>query len=237
MNFSKHLDYQIFIAKDCTRNPRRKLSPKRNGEIGKSHGWRAFEFIRANEGLTVAEYHEASSQFNREGNKAYRHLKHDFERGRMYLQHPKTDKIIWHSSVTASQIWSDEDLEVTADPDELAKRVRNLRKRALSVKPVGQSQPRKMQSTTTSYYRDPHVKAWVLENAKGICELCNADAPFIDKKGFPFLEVHHVHTLKNGGSDTIENAVALCPNCHRRCHHAADKQKANDALSRVVKKR
>lgn len=29
------------------------------------------------------------------------------------------------------------------------------------------------------------------------------------------IEVHHVDPKENGGSDEIENLVALCPNCHR----------------------
>ena len=36
--------------------------------------------------------------------------------------------------------------------------------------------------------------------------------------GSPFLEVHHVDYMANGGSDTIDNVVALCPNCHRKMH-------------------
>ncbi len=32
------------------------------------------------------------------------------------------------------------------------------------------------------------------------------------------LEVHHVIRLADGGSDTINNSVALCPNCHRELH-------------------
>ena len=69
----------------------------------------------------------------------------------------------------------------------------------------------------------PHVRAWVLENAKGVCEGCRQPAPFADAKGRPFLEVHHVRHLARRGSDRISNAVALCPNCHRLCHIADDK--------------
>ena len=62
----------------------------------------------------------------------------------------------------------------------------------------------------------------MLEEAKGGCELCNSDAPFRDTNGFPFLEVHHVHPLGKNGADVTENAVALCPNCHKTCHHSAE---------------
>lgn len=43
-------------------------------------------------------------------------------------------------------------------------------------------------------------------------------APFSDKNGQPYLESHHIEWLSNGGEDTIENTVALCPNCHRKIH-------------------
>ena len=34
-----------------------------------------------------------------------------------------------------------------------------------------------------------------------------------------FLEVHHIKWLSNGGEDSVENALALCPNCHRQAHY------------------
>ena len=73
-------------------------------------------------------------------------------------------------------------------------------------------------ATTTSYQRDPNVVNYTLKRANGICELCEQPAPFKKKNGDPYLEVHHVVQLANDGDDTIENAVALCPNCHRKMH-------------------
>lgn len=49
-------------------------------------------------------------------------------------------------------------------------------------------------------------------------ELCENPAPFEDKQGIPYLEVHHIVWLANDGPDTIDNVAALCPNCHRRMH-------------------
>ncbi|MEE7094460.1 HNH endonuclease, partial [Escherichia coli O10] len=37
--------------------------------------------------------------------------------------------------------------------------------------------------------------------------------------GTPFLEVHHIEWLSKGGEDSVENAIALCPNCHRQAHY------------------
>ncbi|MCK8607261.1 HNH endonuclease [Apilactobacillus ozensis] len=54
--------------------------------------------------------------------------------------------------------------------------------------------------------------------AHGKCQLCNKNAPFCEKDGTPFLEVHHIQWLSKGGPDTIDNVIAICPNCHRRMH-------------------
>jgi 5-methylcytosine-specific restriction enzyme A len=70
------------------------------------------------------------------------------------------------------------------------------------------------------FVRNADVVAEVLERAGGICECCNNPAPFLAaKNNRPYLEVHHKKTLASGGEDTVENAEALCPNCHRRAHH------------------
>ncbi|MBS5788180.1 MAG: HNH endonuclease [Clostridioides difficile] len=34
----------------------------------------------------------------------------------------------------------------------------------------------------------------------------------------PYLEVHNIIWLSNGGNDDIDNTVALCPNCHKKMH-------------------
>lgn len=86
--------------------------------------------------------------------------------------------------------------------------------------PVGSSNPERREVTATIYARDAQVVAWVLQRAGGFCEGCTEPAPFITASGRPFLEVHHVVPLSAEGPDTPENAVALCPNCHRKVHHA-----------------
>jgi len=83
--------------------------------------------------------------------------------------------------------------------------------------------PNKQTKETTSFNRDPKVAAWVLKNSGGICESCNNPAPFTKLDGNFYLEVHHLIRLADGGSDTITNAVAVCPNCHRRLHYADDR--------------
>jgi 5-methylcytosine-specific restriction enzyme A len=75
-----------------------------------------------------------------------------------------------------------------------------------------------VQTTTKTYYRNPYVVEYVRRRSNGICELCDSTGPFIIGDGLPFLEVHHVKWLAEGGDDTVENTVALCPNCHRKMH-------------------
>ena len=77
-----------------------------------------------------------------------------------------------------------------------------------------------MTITTVVFRRNADVVAEVLLRASGICESCGNAAPFFKKKdSTPYLEVHHELPLSKGGDDTIENAIALCPNCHRERHY------------------
>ncbi|MFN0199807.1 MAG: HNH endonuclease [Planctomycetaceae bacterium] len=80
--------------------------------------------------------------------------------------------------------------------------------------------PRRITIMATIFDRNPDVVAYVLDRAKGICEQCRNPAPFLKRKDKkPYLEVHHRTPLADGGEDTIKNAVALCPNCHRAAHY------------------
>jgi 5-methylcytosine-specific restriction endonuclease McrA len=80
--------------------------------------------------------------------------------------------------------------------------------------------PRRVAVTSYVYLRNPDVVAQALEDSGGICQLCGLHAPFVSRHtGRPFLEVHHKHPLHLGGADTVENAIAVCPNCHRKEHH------------------
>jgi len=74
--------------------------------------------------------------------------------------------------------------------------------------------------TIIQYDRNPDVVEEILFIASGKCQKCNANAPFKRKKnGLPYLEVHHKVRLADGGDDTVKNAIALCPNCHRQAHY------------------
>ena len=94
---------------------------------------------------------------------------------------------------------------------------------------------RKVQSISSAYYRDPYVRFCVLSRANGVCELCNKPGPFDRGDGVMFLESHHVIPLSDGGDDSINNAVGLCPNCHRKMHHLMLSDDVDYLLSRAKK--
>lgn len=102
--------------------------------------------------------------------------------------------------------------------------------------PAGSKQPATTTTQVVQYKRDPLVKAWVLKHAAGICECCGQDAPFDTTDGHPFLEVHHVRKLAEGGSDTTSNAVAICPNCHRALHYGMKAKELVEGLFSSVKR-
>ncbi len=80
--------------------------------------------------------------------------------------------------------------------------------------------PKSTLATTKVYLRNMDVVATVLLRANGTCETCKSPAPFLRRAdSTPYLEVHHILPLARNGPDTVENATALCPNCHRRAHH------------------
>jgi 5-methylcytosine-specific restriction protein A len=88
-----------------------------------------------------------------------------------------------------------------------------------------------------TYTRSELTKQFALRSADGVCQGCGEDAPFVDKHGDPFLEVHHLHRLSDGGPDNPENVVALCPNCHRRRHRGRDGDDFNQRLIRKANER
>ncbi|EOV6284643.1 HNH endonuclease [Vibrio parahaemolyticus] len=81
------------------------------------------------------------------------------------------------------------------------------------------TKPKVVYRLVQDYRRDPDVVAEALYRAEGFCEKCKEKAPFIKRSnGEPYLEVHHIIPLSQGGLDGLENVISLCPNCHREIH-------------------
>lgn len=82
----------------------------------------------------------------------------------------------------------------------------------------GAENPIQKTSLLKRYVRNSDFVIRILKEANGLCFCCKGNS-FETPSGNRFLEVHHKHWLRDRGPDTLENMVALCPNCHRREHH------------------
>ena len=102
--------------------------------------------------------------------------------------------------------------------------------------PIGIKIPKKKNVSAEQIIRDPEVHAWILYNSKWICECCNKPSPFFKIDGKGYLEVHHLKRLADGGSDTIENAIAVCPNCHRELHYGENRNKILESIYKRIER-
>ncbi|MDS0284030.1 HNH endonuclease [Haloarcula onubensis] len=91
-------------------------------------------------------------------------------------------------------------------------------------------------SQRSDYSRSEKIKRFVLARADGTCEGCGRPAPFDRKDGSPYLEVHHLDELAEGGADAPDNVVALCPNCHCQIHYGKNGTEYNDDLRKKLEK-
>ena len=89
-------------------------------------------------------------------------------------------------------------------------------------------------ATRNVRHRSEAVKVYVQRRAQGRCEGCHKPAPFLTKTGRPYLEPHHTQRLSDSGPDNPRWVVAVCPNCHRRAHHAADGRAYNRKLMAIA---
>jgi len=102
----------------------------------------------------------------------------------------------------------------------------------LRVAAIAAAQPRTSTNITRSEYRSRSstIARYVLMRANGVCEACNAPAPFIRANGTPFLGVHHTRRLADDGPDDLEHVAGICPNCHREAHFGPN---PNEFLERL----
>lgn len=78
----------------------------------------------------------------------------------------------------------------------------------------------------TVFVRDPKGVRRCSRRRSAPAKTAVSYSPF-EVDGLPFLEVHIVKHLVQKGSDRIINTVALCPNCHQRCHRSSDRDVFN----------
>lgn len=83
--------------------------------------------------------------------------------------------------------------------------------------------------------RDQKIVKKAKELANGKCRLCESNAPFKTPEGEPYLEVHHVIRLADDNeADSLDNVVALCPNCHRKMH-SLEKEALKKDIEKLTK--
>ena len=136
----------------------------------------------------------------------------------------------------ATEIAEGEAIDASSDS---AKAVPALRNKSLTELRELALQPRVREATPTErravlYQRSQAVRAYALKRAAGMCEGCGNPAPFTTSAGEAYLEVHHIRQLSDGGSDHPRWVSALCPNCHRRVHHASDGKAFNEQVAKRI---
>lgn len=74
---------------------------------------------------------------------------------------------------------------------------------------------------SSAWQRDNRISREARSRAQHRCEAPDCDwESFTTAEGTPFIEVHHIQPLAEGGPDSLDNCIALCPGCHSRAHYA-----------------
>lgn len=165
----------------------------------------------------------------RSDDETHRHHKYDqlFKRGNVYELYQPALHGVWELYRDEQGKWYSRQIETLDEAQRLHMKFHEEVKIASKLTSVERQKflasankiPEVKEVITKIFIRNANVVAEVLQRAEGKCEICKRDAPFVrGKDGTPYLEVHHNIPLSKGGQDTIENAVAICPNCHRQAH-------------------
>ena len=126
--------------------------------------------------------------------------------------------------------------DLTEEPERTPSRLRDLtldQLRAKCLSKATRETPPKERRTLLRL-RSEAIRAYALRRAAGHCEGCGADAPFKTRGNQPFLEVHHVRRMADGGPDHPRWVAALCPNCHRRIHYGSDGADLNGRVASAI---
>jgi hypothetical protein len=104
-------------------------------------------------------------------------------------------------------------------PPEIAKLEENLEPR------------RKSRVVERGYERNHKLVGLTKRRAGYRCEVkgCTVEL-FVKPDGHRYVEVHHLIMMAEGGPDTLENMVCLCPNHHRELHYGENKKRLKRQL-------
>ncbi len=112
--------------------------------------------------------------------------------------------------------------------------LRQLRDRAKSAAGTETNSNWKL-ARTIRRQRKNDIKAYILKRASGVCELTGDPAPFSNSSGQPFLEVHHIKKLSDGGLDDPVNCAAITPNAHREIHYGSHGPQLDEKLEHIIR--
>lgn len=124
--------------------------------------------------------------------------------------------------ISGAPVVSEDDFEAAQKKKEAKAKSMSLAALASAAKGNSTKKPGTRKVNSTQIVRDPFISEYVKRLAGGKCELCRQPAPFKDSSGNPYLESHHIKWLSKGGADSVDNSVALCPNCHKKMHIVND---------------
>ena len=82
--------------------------------------------------------------------------------------------------------------------------------------------------------RSADIRDYVLAHAARRCELTGKDAPFCKPDGEPYLEVHHIRKLSDGGLDHPVNCAAITPDSYREIHFGANGKILDEKLASLI---
>lgn len=95
--------------------------------------------------------------------------------------------------------------------------------------------PPKRTRQISDFVRDPYIIAAALARAQDQCEIPNCTSQLFQRDdNRSYLEVHHIVPLGEGGDDSLINAAALCPSCHRELHFGKLRLKKRAELKSVI---
>lgn len=119
------------------------------------------------------------------------------------------------------------------DDEAIVEMAKKLNKQALFDRArMATGKPVRRMVQRDDFVRDPYVVAAALLRSDSKCEMpgCSC-ALFLRDDDSPYLEVHHVLPLSEGGDDTLINAAALCPHCHRVLHFGQGREARRATLA------
>lgn len=187
-----------------------------------------FELVFPDPGTGVLSYYESQRDNRPEKRMGRDMISGWLKKGEKFYIGWTGDKLIAAKSDAQS---------ATVDEETVVSSLIRLKSREQLRRQAGKAprQPAKRPSARTEFERSAAVVAYVKKRAGENCEMPGCKSTLFRKSdGSVYTEVHHVIPLAEGGDDSVENAAALCPNCHRAQHHAENKAELRETLAERV---